>query len=74
MAIPFYISSSPVPNVVMPRSNHLLIIDPQNDFCDLPESYLPTDPVTGAAHAPAHEFKKWIAAGRPRFGERTIFS
>jgi nicotinamidase-related amidase len=53
MAIPFYISSSPVPNVVMPRSNHLLIIDPQNDFCDLPESYLPTDPVTGAAHAPA---------------------
>ncbi|ADP19634.1 hypothetical protein AXYL_06341 [Achromobacter xylosoxidans A8] len=53
MAIPFYISSSPPPNVVMPRSNHLLIIDPQNDFCDLPESYLPRDPVTGAAHAPA---------------------
>lgn len=24
---------------------HLLIIDPQNDFCDLPTSYLPSDPL-----------------------------
>lgn len=44
----------------MSRSIHLLIIDPQNDFCDLPASYCPEDsqnpgqrvqpalPVTGA--------------------------
>ncbi|MGO4379950.1 cysteine hydrolase [Pseudoduganella sp. RAF53_2] len=32
---------------------HLLIIDPQNDFCDLPASYLPENPATRAAHAPA---------------------
>ncbi|MEO6918090.1 MAG: cysteine hydrolase [Collimonas sp.] len=25
----------------MPRNVHLLIIDPQNDFCDLPDDYLP---------------------------------
>lgn len=31
----------------------LLIIDPQNDFCDLPPSYLPTDPLTGSAISPA---------------------
>ncbi len=37
----------------MPRSIHLLIVDPQNDFCDLPETYLPTDPLTGLAHRPA---------------------
>lgn len=37
----------------MPRSIHLLIVDPQNDFCDLPETYLPTDPLTGLAHQPA---------------------
>lgn len=32
---------------------HLLAIDPQNDFCDLPTAYCPTDPVTGAPLAPA---------------------
>lgn len=37
----------------MPRSIHLLIIDPQNDFCDLPEAYLPTDPLTGDITRPA---------------------
>jgi len=37
----------------MPRSTHLLIVDPQNDFCDLPESYRPLDPLTGLAVAPA---------------------
>jgi nicotinamidase-related amidase len=31
----------------------LLIIDPQNDFCDVPASYRPTDPLTGAVVAPA---------------------
>lgn len=37
----------------MPRSVHLLIVDPQNDFCDLPEPYLPRDPMTGQARQPA---------------------
>jgi nicotinamidase-related amidase len=31
----------------------LLIIDPQNDFCDIPPSYRPVDPLTGATIAPA---------------------
>ena len=37
----------------MPRSIHLLIVDPQNDFCDLPEAYRPIDPLTGLTVAPA---------------------
>jgi nicotinamidase-related amidase len=37
----------------MKRQLHLLIIDPQNDFCDLPPAYLPRDPVHGEAWAPA---------------------
>src|SRR4051812_41126351 len=32
---------------------HLLIIDPQNDFCDLPPAYCPCDPVSGVPVAPA---------------------
>ena len=33
----------------------LLIIDPQNDFCDLPEGFRPPDPLAGdgARLAPA---------------------
>ncbi|MEN5158211.1 cysteine hydrolase [Achromobacter spanius] len=37
----------------MTRSIHLLIVDPQNDFCDLPDAYRPTDPLTGSAVEPA---------------------
>ena len=37
----------------MKRHLHLLLIDPQNDFCDLPASYLPTDPVTRQPLAPS---------------------
>ncbi|MYM85207.1 cysteine hydrolase [Duganella sp. FT50W] len=37
----------------MKRTLHLLMIDPQNDFCDLPAGYLPIDPVTGQPLAPA---------------------
>ncbi len=37
----------------MRRQAQLLIIDPQNDFCDLPAAYRPTDPLTGAVVAPA---------------------
>jgi nicotinamidase-related amidase len=37
----------------MKRNIHLLVIDPQNDFCDLPPNYLPVDPITGTRQAPA---------------------
>ena len=37
----------------MTRSIHLLIVDPQNDFCDLPDAYRPTDPLTGSPVEPA---------------------
>ena len=37
----------------MELNTHLLIIDPQNDFCDLPESWRPLDPVSGQRLAPA---------------------
>ncbi|OWY28457.1 cysteine hydrolase [Herbaspirillum robiniae] len=37
----------------MKRQLHLLVIDPQNDFCDLPASHLPVDPAQGRPHAPA---------------------
>jgi len=36
------------------RRLHLLIIDPQNDFCDLPDAYRPENPlIAGARMAPA---------------------
>ncbi len=31
---------------------HLLVIDPQNDFCDLPEAYRPADAITGQRVSP----------------------
>ena len=37
----------------MKKNIQLLIIDPQNDFCDLPAGWLPVDPVTGKATSPA---------------------
>lgn len=37
----------------MPATHHLLVIDPQNDFCDLPADHLPTSPLTGRPLAPA---------------------
>lgn len=37
----------------MTRAIHLLIIDPQNDFCDLPAAYLPPDLHSGGTTAPA---------------------
>lgn len=37
----------------MKKNFHLLVIDPQNDFCDLPDAYLPQDPVTGNTVRPA---------------------
>lgn len=37
----------------MSRNIQLLVIDPQNDFCDLPESWQGIDPLSGAHIAPA---------------------
>jgi nicotinamidase-related amidase len=38
----------------MPTSTeHLLIIDPQNDFCDLPPTWCGRDPASGASLSPA---------------------
>lgn len=37
----------------MDSNTHLLIIDPQNDFCDLPEIWRPLDPLSGQRLAPA---------------------
>jgi len=37
----------------MSLRTQLLIIDPQNDFCDLPAAWRPLDPLTGQAIAPA---------------------
>lgn len=37
----------------MKRNIHLLLIDPQNDFCDLPASWRATDASTGAQLQPA---------------------
>ena len=37
----------------MRTATQLLIIDPQNDFCDIPAAWRPVDPLTGAAIAPA---------------------
>jgi len=37
----------------MKRTIQLLVIDPQNDFCDLPEAYRPADPAAPGQVAPA---------------------
>lgn len=37
----------------MKRDIQMLIIDPQNDFCDLPAGYLPPNPIAGAPMKPA---------------------
>ncbi|MFG6486131.1 cysteine hydrolase [Roseateles sp. BYS78W] len=37
----------------MHMNTHLLLIDPQNDFCDLPPDWLPRSPVTGEPIRPA---------------------
>lgn len=37
----------------MKRNLHLLVIDPQNDFCDLPAEYLPANPAHAEPTAPA---------------------
>ena len=53
----------------MKRKLHLLVIDPQNDFCDLPAAYLPTDPAlrpslpVAGAHADLQRVARLIDEG-----------
>ena len=60
----------------------LLIIDPQNDFCDLPENWQPRSPVTeqviapslpvAGAHADMQRLASWIAAQGEKLGLITL--
>ncbi|MCA1323377.1 cysteine hydrolase [Herbaspirillum sp. alder98] len=53
----------------MKRKLHLLVIDPQNDFCDLPAAYLPADPAlrpslpVAGAHADLQRVARLIDEG-----------
>ena len=38
---------------LMKKTIQLLLIDPQNDFCDVPADWCPIDPLTGQARTPA---------------------
>ena len=60
----------------------LLIIDPQNDFCDLPANWQPRSPVTeqviapslpvAGAHADMQRLASWITAQSKKLGQITI--
>ena len=60
----------------------LLIIDPQNDFCDLPENWQPRSPVTeqviapslpvAGAHADMQRLASWIAAQGEKLDQITL--
>lgn len=60
----------------------LLIIDPQNDFCDLPADWQPRSPVSGqviapslpvaGAHADMQRLAGWIAAQGDKLGQITV--
>ena len=60
----------------------LLIIDPQNDFCDLPENWQPRSPVTeqviapslpvAGAHADMQRLASWIASQGETLGQITL--
>ena len=60
----------------------LLIIDPQNDFCDLPENWRPRSPVTeqvmapslpvAGAHVDMQRLASWMAGQGEKLGQITI--
>lgn len=63
------------------RALHLLIIDPQNDFCDLPANYCPADPQGGSfapslpvtgAHADMQRLAAMIDAGSDGLSAITV--
>jgi nicotinamidase/pyrazinamidase len=61
---------------------HLLIIDPQNDFCDLPDNYLTLDAATGqrqqsalpvpGAHADMQRLARFISAAANHLDHITV--
>ena len=63
-------------------TKHLLLIDPQIDFCDLPAEWCPTDPVSGrtlspalpvaGAHADMLRLAQWIDAHQGEVDHITI--
>ena len=57
----------------MPHATQLLVIDPQNDFCDLPAATgaTPALPVPGA-HADMQRLARWIATQSDRLAGITI--
>lgn len=67
----------------MTSNVHLLIIDPQNDFCDLPTSYLPQNPLNTdqrlqpqlpvpGAHADMHRLAHFIRRGKQTITQVSI--
>lgn len=67
----------------MPSTIHLLIIDPQNDFCDLPASYLPLNPLNTdqrlkpqlpvpGAHADMHRLAHFVRRAKTIISRITI--
>lgn len=67
----------------MTRKTHLLIIDPQNDFCDLPPGYLPINPLNTderlepqlpvpGAHADMHRLAQFVRLGKSIITDITI--
>lgn len=66
----------------MSRSVQLLIVDPQNDFCDLPDAYLPVDPLSrqpvkpalpvAGAHADMQRLARFIDAAAPALTAITV--
>lgn len=64
------------------RDTQLLIIDPQNDFCDLPADWLPLSPTTqhvtapnlpvAGAHTDMQRLANWIATQDDNLGQITI--
>ena len=63
-------------------SCHLLIIDPQNDFCDVPEDWWPQSPLDGTrtapalpvpgAHADMQRVAQWIAQQGAQITDITV--
>ena len=63
-------------------SSHLLIIDPQNDFCDVPDSWWPRSPQDGkttppalpvpGAHADMQRVAQWITQQGQRLNDITV--
>ena len=64
------------------QSTQLLLIDPQNDFCDLPDDWCPTDPRSGqritsalpvkGAHADMQRLAQFIRKSEPRIDRITV--